>query len=110
MDLPQVCFSCKKNSQQVRIYDAVKEARSVKVCENCARMEGVIIIRKPTSNQVQGANKSTSVYSRLQRLAGLSQSQREEQFKVQQMFPSNKQVAEESRKQTDEFSEYSIKK
>jgi ribosome-binding protein aMBF1 (putative translation factor) len=109
MEPVQVCFACKKNSGQVRIIDAVKESRPVKVCEGCSRIENVILIRKPSPTQLQGANKSTSVYTRLQKLAGLSDKEHEKQFKVTQMFdnaPTRKSVIGEG----DEYSQYSIKK
>lgn len=99
-----MCFACKKNSNQVRILDAVKEARSVKVCEGCARIEGVILIRKPSVSQLQGANKTTSVYSRLQRLAGLNQGGNTTSTMA------SKPVLDEQRVLNNEFSELSIKK
>jgi len=73
VESPSMCFSCKRSSQEVKILDAVKEARPVKICESCAKVEDVIVIRKPTSRQLNDPNKPMSVYNRLRRLSGIDE-------------------------------------
>jgi len=102
MERPTICFSCKRTSQEVKILDAVKEARPVKVCESCARFEDIILIRKPTSRQLSDPNRSMSVYNRLKRLSGLDE-------ESPSSLTSRSSISLSSSTGSD-YSQYSIKK
>ncbi len=105
MERPTICLVCKKSSQEVKILDAVKEARPVKICEFCARIEDVILIRKPSSRQLSDPNSSMSVYNRLRRLSGIDD---DEASTIVKNTPQNYSQSDFSR--GSDFGEYSIKK
>ncbi len=96
MESPSICFSCKRSSQEVKILDAVKEARPVKICESCTKMEDVIVIRKPTSRQLSDPNKPMSVYNRLRRLAGLDEEDNKQTSFVSQVQRTQAQAQSSS--------------
>ena len=65
------CARCNKSISEVRLFDAVSREGIIKMCEECAKLEGVPIIRKPNTLQLKDSEKSYTVYERLARAAGL---------------------------------------
>ena len=65
------CFRCEKSGREVRIFDAVYNNDFVKVCERCALIENIPLIKKPTTSQLRESEGSIGVYKRLRRMAGL---------------------------------------
>ncbi len=65
------CARCNKSILEVRLFDVVGRAEIIKMCEECAKLEGVPIIRKPNTFQLKDAEKNYTVYERLAQAAGL---------------------------------------
>jgi len=55
------CFRCGVSGEKVRLYDAISEKGIVKVCGDCASIEKIPIIRKPTDNQIADSQRQKSV-------------------------------------------------
>ena len=65
------CSRCGRGRNEVKLLDAISDAELVKICEECALMEGIPIIRKPSSEQLAASEKTTPVRQRMLRMAGL---------------------------------------
>jgi ribosome-binding protein aMBF1 (putative translation factor) len=65
------CFRCEKTEKEVRLFDAIHRNETVKSCEKCAIIEGIPLLKKPSTRQLKEAERANSVYTRLKRLAGL---------------------------------------
>lgn len=55
------CFRCNVSGEKVRLHDAISEKGIVKVCSDCASIERIPIIRKPTDNQIADSQRQKSV-------------------------------------------------
>jgi ribosome-binding protein aMBF1 (putative translation factor) len=64
------CKVCKKEDEEVELFKGVLEDEMVMICEYCAGREGVPIIKKPTSKQLEDAEKRYSVRERMERMSG----------------------------------------
>lgn len=67
----EVCFRCLRDSESVKLVDAIQGKEIVKVCEECALVEDIPIIRRPSSFQLKESEKPYTVYQRLVKMAGL---------------------------------------
>ncbi len=65
------CFKCRRSENEVRLFDVINGREIVKMCERCAVLEDIPIIRRPTTSQLKEAEKSYSVHQRMRKLAGL---------------------------------------
>ncbi len=65
------CFKCQRSENEVRLFDVIAGNEIVKMCERCAILEDIPIIKKPTTSQLKEAEKNYSVYQRMKKLAGL---------------------------------------
>ena len=66
------CFRCQKNEEEAVLLDAIHDAEIVKICESCAKIENLPIIRKPSDSQLKSAERPYSVYERMAKAAGLN--------------------------------------
>ena len=66
------CAVCRKSGSVVPLLDGILNDEVVKICEGCAQMEDVTIVRRPTSFQIAEAQKPYTVYQRLSRMAGVN--------------------------------------
>jgi len=55
------CFVCGKPEEEVALFDGIGDAGVRKVCYSCSEREGVTLIRKPTREQLEQAEKRRSV-------------------------------------------------
>ncbi len=55
------CFRCGVSGEKVRLYDAISGKGIVKICSDCASIEKIPIIRKPTDNQIAESQRQKSV-------------------------------------------------
>ncbi|MFH1308309.1 MAG: helix-turn-helix transcriptional regulator [archaeon] len=76
------CFRCLRDEEEVRLLDAIDGDEIVRICEECALVEEIPIIRKPTSYQLRETDKPYTVYQRLSRMAGLPASKTEDKVKL----------------------------
>jgi len=65
------CFRCLKSGKVVRLLDAVYENEISKICEECALIENIPIIRKPSSFQLKESQRPYTVQERLARMSGV---------------------------------------
>lgn len=65
------CTKCHRSEREVRLFDVIYENEIVKMCERCAILEEIPIIKRPTTSQLKETEKNYSVYQRLKRMAGL---------------------------------------
>lgn len=66
------CFRCGVSGERVRLHDAISNKGIVKVCEDCANIEKIPIIKKPTENQIKEAQRHRTVSERLANITGVS--------------------------------------
>ena len=55
------CFRCGVSGEKVRLYDAISEKGIIKICGECAAIEKIPIIRKPTEDQIADSQRQKSV-------------------------------------------------
>lgn len=73
------CAFCYRSEKEVMLSDAIYNNEIVKICQECALLEEIPIIRKPTSYQLKAAEKSSTVYERLSKMTGVSRDKSERQ-------------------------------
>ncbi|VVB82149.1 Helix-turn-helix [uncultured archaeon] len=59
------CFRCGVSGENVKLYNAISNKGIVKLCENCARVENLPIIKKPTEKQLSDSQRQKTVHERL---------------------------------------------
>lgn len=74
------CIRCGVEGDDVRLFDAIYEGRMERICERCAVIENVPLIRKPDSLQLKESEQAVGVYDRMKRLSGVVGSSRDEVF------------------------------
>jgi hypothetical protein len=55
------CFACGKPEEEVLLFDGISERGVRKVCYKCSEREGITLIKKPTREQLEQAEKRRSV-------------------------------------------------
>ena len=65
------CAICKRTSDEVRLFTGIFEAEMVNVCEDCAEKDNIPIIRKPSSSQLDRADRRYSVRERMEIMSGV---------------------------------------
>jgi ribosome-binding protein aMBF1 (putative translation factor) len=64
------CAICGKLEEEARLYDGIYQAKISKVCKDCAVKEGIPVLKKPSVEQLDVADKRYSVRERMERMAG----------------------------------------
>ncbi|MFA4887905.1 MAG: helix-turn-helix domain-containing protein [Candidatus Nanoarchaeia archaeon] len=64
------CAVCKKNEEEIQLYEGILDNEVVKVCKTCADLDNIPIIRKPSQEQLKKADTNQSVRERMERLSG----------------------------------------
>lgn len=65
------CFRCGVSEEESFLYDAFYGFENVKVCDECAKFSGIIVIKTPTSEQLKASEKLYGVRERLSSLSGV---------------------------------------
>ncbi|MCK5449382.1 hypothetical protein KAI32_00795 [Candidatus Pacearchaeota archaeon] len=65
------CTVCKRDSDEVKLFEGILKAEMVMVCNECSETEGIPLIRKPSEEQLQKADERYSVRERMERLSGM---------------------------------------
>lgn len=55
------CFICGKPEEEIALFDGVSDAGVKKVCYRCSEREGIALIKRPTKEQLEQADKRKSV-------------------------------------------------
>ena len=66
------CFRCGAFGEDVRLSDAISKEGIVKICDNCLKEDGLPLLKRPTTYQLEEAEQPSSVYERLSSIAGLN--------------------------------------
>ncbi len=64
------CFRCGQEEDEVRLFDGISVTDPVKVCEKCALLEGMPIVKVPSVDQLKSSERKDYVYKRLRRMTG----------------------------------------
>ncbi len=69
------CSKCGKSDEEVRLFDGIYVNEAIKICERCSLLEGVPIIKIPTTGQLKESEKPGrgQIYNRLKRMAGIKE-------------------------------------
>ena len=83
----EICVKCNRSDEEVRLFDGVSINESIKICERCALLDGVPIIKIPSTNQLKSSEKSDHVYKRLRKISGI-----EEESQSRSLFEELKEI------------------
>jgi ribosome-binding protein aMBF1 (putative translation factor) len=76
----ETCIRCDVSESEVRLYDAIYEGRMGSICERCSIIENIPIIKKPNASQLKETEKGEKVFSRMQRLSGVTEEKAQEVY------------------------------
>jgi ribosome-binding protein aMBF1 (putative translation factor) len=68
------CAVCKRENDEVKLFEGILKAEMIRICEGCAETEGVPLVRKPSEEQIQKAEERYSVRERMERMSGVRES------------------------------------
>ena len=71
------CFKCGVSGNMACLYDAITSEGIKKICEKCSLGSGIPLIRKPTTHQLEEAERKQSVSQRISNLSNVSASQKD---------------------------------
>lgn len=98
----KICEICERSQYEVKLISAVSEGKLIDICEECAFIENLPIVRKPTPNQLkEGSEKHQNVRSRLMRMSGLDKETNE----AKKIFDKIKQEKFSENKEKPTYSE-----
>ncbi len=72
------CTRCGVNENEVRLYDAIYEGRMSSICERCAIIENIPVIKKPAASQLKESEQGAGIFPRMKRLAGIKDEKKED--------------------------------
>jgi ribosome-binding protein aMBF1 (putative translation factor) len=78
------CARCGKNEEEVMLFDGIYVNEPVKICERCAILSNILIIKKPTSEQLKASERPFGVRDRLSRMAGIKQEYKKQGISLQE--------------------------
>tara|TARA_Y100000310_G_scaffold343979_1_gene454338 strand:- start:1481 stop:2692 length:1212 start_codon:yes stop_codon:yes gene_type:complete len=79
------CFRCEKTDKEIRLLDAIYENDIVKICDKCAIIEGIPVIKKPSTSQLRDSERFSPVYERLNRISGLKNQEEKHESVLNQL-------------------------
>lgn len=65
------CIICKKPWEIIELYEGIYDNEMIMVCEECANEEKIPILRKPSPDQLNQAEKRYSVRERMEKMSGM---------------------------------------
>ncbi len=72
------CVRCGRNSDEVRIYDGLDLIGNTKICERCALLSNMPIVKRPSTDQLRNSEKPLGVRERLMKLNHIEGSEKKE--------------------------------
>ncbi len=66
------CQICKRSEDITELFKGIYDNEIINVCESCAELEQIPLIKKPEIRQLEQADKSLSVRERLENLSGFN--------------------------------------
>ncbi len=74
------CERCGISSNEVKLFDAIWQGQMTMLCERCAIIENIPIIRTPDVGQLKESEKGIAVYERMRRLSGLKDAKKKDTY------------------------------
>ena len=65
------CARCRIREDEVKLFNAIYEGKMDFLCERCAIIENIPIIRKPDTSQLKESERGIGVYERLRKINGI---------------------------------------
>jgi len=93
------CIICGKGEDEVSLYDGIYVNEAVKICERCALINEIPIIKRPSSEQLRESEKPYSVRQRLSRLGGIQAEKTLNKPKQVEVLKQEKQIQAPTPKQ-----------
>jgi ribosome-binding protein aMBF1 (putative translation factor) len=78
--MTEKCARCEVSGELVRLFDAIYEGKMGRICERCAIIENIPLIKKPSSTQIKESERGIRVYDRMKRLSGIKTPVKQETF------------------------------
>lgn len=78
--MSEKCVRCEVSGDLVRLFDAVYEGKMGRICERCAIIENIPVIKKPSTEQIKESERGIRVYDRMKRLSGIKTPVKQETF------------------------------
>ncbi len=72
------CARCGRNEEEVRLFDGLYVNDAVKMCEKCAIISNIPIIKRPSVNQLKNSEQQYGVRERLMQMNHLSSNSKQE--------------------------------
>lgn len=76
------CARCGVSGNEVRLFDAIYDGFMENICERCAIIENIPVIKKPDTDQLKNAEQVT-VYKRMKEMSGIPSPDKKESFFVE---------------------------
>ncbi len=65
------CAICKKEENEIELFEGILGVGMIRICEPCSITEGVPTIQKPSSEQLEKADERYSVRERMEQMSGV---------------------------------------
>jgi len=72
----EICARCGISEDIIQLYDTIYEGQMGRLCERCAIIENLPVIRQPNVNQIKASERGVGVYERMRKMAGLKEDPR----------------------------------
>lgn len=73
------CVRCERDENNVNLVKAIDNNEVISICENCAMLENIPIMRKPTLAQLENINKTKNVKDRMAKISGVNRQEKPEE-------------------------------
>ena len=84
------CAICKKEDDEIELYEGILGGGMIRICESCSTTEGIPTIQKPSSKQLEKADERYSVRERMEQMSGFRDKTEisDEQINLQSVNPT----------------------
>ncbi|MGC9309217.1 MAG: helix-turn-helix domain-containing protein [Candidatus Nanoarchaeia archaeon] len=65
------CEICGKSDDEANLKEGISQNRIITVCDKCAELENIPLIEKPSSYQLEQADRQATVRERMEKLSGM---------------------------------------
>ena len=76
----EVCVRCGVDGNEVRLFDAIYDGWMSCICERCAIIENIPVIKKPETSQLKESERGVNVYDRMKRMSGIKDVKEEDAY------------------------------
>jgi ribosome-binding protein aMBF1 (putative translation factor) len=76
----EFCAKCGVSGEEVKLFDGIDISEPIKICERCAFLDNVPLIKNPSTGQLRESERSGVVYNRLKKISGIEQEKEKKSF------------------------------